>query len=1028
MSAVVFSGDTSGQISVEAPDVAGSNTLTLPVATDTLVGKATTDTLTNKTLTAPVIATIVNTGTLTLPTSTDTLVGRATTDVLTNKTLILPVVASIVNTGTLTLPTSTDTLVGKATTDTLTNKTLTAPVISTIVNTGTLTLPTSTDTLVGRATTDTLTNKTINGASNTITNVANVSYVVADLAALKALTTRPEVVVVKTGQAADVWQWAAGDATTANDGTVVQCTSGAAGRYKRIYNGYVYTAWFGTGITSLVAAWAVSQRIILTPGEEYLFSVAGDTLEATDEDIDIVGPQSHFKRADAAASVRFLDVVGTYELDVPVASINAAGTEIVVTDVNNLAGGILPGMTLKVMSNDELWHYWLNSTSGQFAEVATVVPATNTVTFTAPLKYATIALPEAFRAVMELDIDDVVNNGAGLFRVSCVTPHFRLSNQKVYIDGLPVSMATGEGEWVITVIDAYTFDLVGSTFAGGPYVPGGVFWPTFNFSPANGMHVGKLFDNYLRVEVGDLRMTSASASGTSALIDITSRSYMHVRHGYVPFIRGQLFSATNCFGGSVGGAMIQRGPGGTTGYGYVFNACENVLVENPQGGYIRHLVDAGSGGTTDGLQGRSSIMVRGGYSIGSQSGAVAFHHGCDECDIDGFSSRDGEAGIAVRGIDYVVTNPRSYSDASGVANFIQYMYDVTNVVSGTAGNCRITVNQNHSLEVGRKVRIDAVEGVPNLTNDYYFVSAVISTTTFEVAVAFAGAYTDHGTVWCGHAYSGEMKVIDPVIVLASGASGAIGTGPYTGLMTVIGGYVEAGGSGCTSVSASTYVSFMGTRFRLRAGIVNRIMSARNSLDLTNCKFVFDSVPPSRFIDARGTPDVVITAENVIIENPNGTLTDFYDAAAALPNAGSRIGPLTVTGAMTYLVDSQTINASRAFQTGPIRVAGVTLSDRTMVNLGSSKNETIVAGVITVTTNIVAINGEGNVADDLVTINGGLTGDLVILRMNSNGTITVKDGTGNIALGADRVLDDAADTLLLERRASTWNEVAFANNT
>lgn len=49
-----------------------------------------TQTLTNKTLTAPVISSIVNTGTLTLPTSTDTLVGRATTDTLTNKTLTSP--------------------------------------------------------------------------------------------------------------------------------------------------------------------------------------------------------------------------------------------------------------------------------------------------------------------------------------------------------------------------------------------------------------------------------------------------------------------------------------------------------------------------------------------------------------------------------------------------------------------------------------------------------------------------------------------------------------------------------------------------------------------------------------------------------------------------------------------------------------------------------------------------------------------------------------------------------------------------
>jgi len=49
-----------------------------------------TQTLTNKTLTAPKISSISNTGTLTLPTSTDTLVGKATTDTLTNKTLSNP--------------------------------------------------------------------------------------------------------------------------------------------------------------------------------------------------------------------------------------------------------------------------------------------------------------------------------------------------------------------------------------------------------------------------------------------------------------------------------------------------------------------------------------------------------------------------------------------------------------------------------------------------------------------------------------------------------------------------------------------------------------------------------------------------------------------------------------------------------------------------------------------------------------------------------------------------------------------------
>jgi len=229
---------TAGQGTVTAGNGITVTGLSVAIDTGVTVDKTTAQTLTNKTLTTPIIASISNGGTVTVPSGADTLVARTSTDTLTNKTFdtagtgnsfSINGVAASANTGTG--------AVARAASPTFTGLVTSAKMLNTGLSYGT-------EFSAGNSGTSITIDWTANGNFQTVTRTGNCTYTFTAPTGPTTLVLRmvhEASATVYTNTFSPVPKWAGGTVPTPTN------TTGAIDVITFYYDG---TSYYGSALAA----------------------------------------------------------------------------------------------------------------------------------------------------------------------------------------------------------------------------------------------------------------------------------------------------------------------------------------------------------------------------------------------------------------------------------------------------------------------------------------------------------------------------------------------------------------------------------------------------------------------------------------------------------------------------------------------------------------------------------------------------------------------------------------------------------
>ena len=161
-------------------------------------------------------------------------------------------------------------------------------------------------------------------------------------------------------------------------------------------------------------------------------------------------------------------------------------------------------------------------------------------------------------------------------------------------------------------------------------------------------------------------------------------------------------------------------------------------------------------------------------------------------------------------------------------------------------------------------------------------------------------------------------------------------------------------------------------------------------------------------------------EEVLYHNPNGFLMRYRKQNSRLWST-----MMNTDGNMKV---EKTLLSQDIINKNTLSTKSITLNK---LIIPQDQNQIVISGgVITVTNTFHSIRVETGSSDDLDTINGGVDGQILIIRPYDNNDIVIKNNADNILCNgaSDITLNTSKDIAMLIYQSDTWIQLFYSNTT